>query len=529
LTHWKGIYMSLGSGEADTTNAETVGSVAPAPDPVVLLADPRRWHALGVIAIASLMVILDSSIVNLALPSAEADLHISAANQQWMITAYTLAFGGLLLLGGRAADFVGRKRMFIVGLLGFAAASAIGGLAPSQGLLFAARALQGGFAAFLVPAALSLLTVTFHDPKERAKAFGVYGAIAGGGSALGLLLGGVLTEYASWRWCLLVNVPIALLAVVGALKELTESKAGGDARYDFPGAVTVTGGLLALVYGFNKAAPVTAGDPSRWTEPGTLVWFGLALVLLVSFFVIETHTQHPLLPMRVLLDRNRGGTYLVMLMVGIGLFGMFLFLGLYLQVVHGYSPLRAGFAFLPFSVSVILTAGVAANLLPRFGPRLLVVPGLLVAAMGLLLLTRLTPTSSYDAHVLPSMIMMGVGLALVFIPMASTALHAIGGDDAGVASALINACQQVGASLGIALLNTVAAASTTAYLAAHRVLPPQVKAALTHGYTQAFLVGAGFLLIAALVAGVLINIDKTAAAEGDPAPETGDLEAALAT
>jgi EmrB/QacA subfamily drug resistance transporter len=494
---------------------------APQPEPGVAAPDPRRWYGLAVIALAQLMVVLDSSIVNLALPSAKVDLGISDANQQWVVTAYTLSFGGLLLLGGRVADYVGRKRMFIIGLLGFAGASALGGLAPTQGLLFGARALQGAFAAFLVPAALSLLTVSFHDPKERAKAFGVYGAIAGGGAAIGLLLGGVLTQYASWRWCLLVNVPIALLAVVGALREVKESKAGGNTRYDIPGAITVTGGLIALVYAFTQAAPKAAGDPSRWTDPATLGWFGIAVVLLVSFFVIETHTQHPLLPMRVLLDRNRGGAYLVQLITGIGLFGMFLFLSLYMQTILGFDPLRAGFAFLPFSVGIILTAGLAANLLPRLGPRPLMVPGLLLGTAGMLLLSRLTPTSSYATHVLPSMIMMSVGLALVFIPVASTALHAVGGHDAGVASALINTSQQVGASLGIALLNTVAAASTTTYLASHRVLPPPLKAALTHGYTQAFLVGAGFLLAAAVVAGVLINIGNTAAAENDAVPVAG--------
>jgi EmrB/QacA subfamily drug resistance transporter len=464
------------------------------------------------------MVILDASIVNLALPSAKRALHIADANQNWVVTAYTLAFGGLLLLGGRVADYVGRKRMFIIGLLGFAGASALGGLAPTQGLLFAARALQGGFAALLAPAALSLVSVTFHDPKERAKAFGVYGAIAGGGSAIGLLMGGVLTEYASWRWCLLVNVPIALIAVAGALREVKESKASGTTRYDIPGAITVTGGLLALVYSFTKAAPVAAGAPSRWTEPATLAWFGMAVVLLVSFFVIETHTRHPLLPMRVLLDRNRGGSYLVSLINGIGLFGMFLFLSLYMQTILGFSPLKAGFAFLPFSAGVILTAGLASNLLPKVGPRPLMVPGLTLATIGMLLLTRLTPTSSYLTHVLPSMIMISVGLALVFIPIASTGLHAVGSQDAGVGSALIVTSQQVGASLGTALLNTVAAAATTTYLAAHRVGPPQVKAALTHGYTQAFLVGSGFLLLAAVVAGLLINIGKAAVRESDSAP-----------
>src|SRR5664280_1421954 len=439
------IHMSHGYGEADNTDAALVSSVVPPSDLGATVPDPRRWHALAVIALAQLMVILDASIVNLALPSAKRALHIADANQNWVVTAYTLAFGGLLLLGGRVADYVGRKRMFIIGLLGFAGASALGGLAPSQGLLFAARALQGGFGAFLVPAALSLLTVTFHDPKERAKAFGV-------------------------------TAPSP------------------------------------------AAAPLAAGDPSRWTDTATLGWFGLALVLLAGFFVIETHTQHPLLPMRVLLDRNRGGSYLVQLIVGIGLFGMFLFLSLYLQVILGFSPVKAGFAFLPFSVGIILTAGLAANLLPRLGPRALMVPGLLLAAMGLLLLSRLTPTSSYATHVLPSMIMMSVGLALVFIPVASTALHAVGGHDAGVASALINTSQQVGGSLGIALLNTVAAASTTTYLASHRVAPPPVKAALTHGYAQVFLVGAGFLLVAAMVAGLLITIGKAAAAENDPVP-----------
>ena len=509
--------MSQGSGADEKINAALVSSAMPPSGLGTDVPDPRRWHALAVIALAQLMVVLDASIVNLALPSAKRALHIADANQNWVVTAYTLAFGGLLLLGGRVADYAGRKRMFIIGLLGFAGASALGGLAPTQGLLFAARALQGGFAAFLAPAALSLVTVTFHDPRERAKAFGVYGAIAGGGAAIGQLMGGVLTQYASWRWCLLVNVPIALLAVAGALREVNESKATGTTRYDIPGAVTVTGGLVALVYSFTKAAPVAAGDPSRWTDPATLTWFGLAVVLLVSFFVIETHTTHPLLPMRVLLDRNRGGSYLVSLINGIGLFGMFLLLSLYLQTILRFSPLKAGFAFLPFSAGIILTAGLASNLLPRLGPRPLMVPGLLLATVGMLLLTRLTPTSSYLTHVLPSMIMMSVGLALVFIPLASTGLHAVGRQDAGVASALIVTSQQVGGSLGTALLNTVAGGATTTYLIAHHGGPPPMKAALTHGYSQAFLVGAGFLLLAAAVAGLLLNIGKAAVRESDSA------------
>ena len=485
-----------------------------------VVPDPTRWRALWVIAIAQLMVVLDASIVNLALPSAKASLGITDANQQWVITAYTLTFGGLLLLGGRVADYVGRKRAFIIGLIGFAAASAIGGLAPSQEFLFAARGLQGAFAALLAPAALSLLTVTFHDPKERAKAFGVYGAISGGGAAIGLLLGGVLTEYLSWRWCLLVNAPIAIAAVLMAIPWVHESKAEGDTRYDVAGAITATLGLVTLVYGFTKAAPKGLQDSAHWAEPGTLVWFAAAAILLTSFFVIETRVSNPLLPMRVLLDRNRGASYLVSLITGIGLFAMFLFLGLYLQVILHYSPVKAGFAFLPFSIGIILGAGLAANLLPRVGPKPLIVPGLIAGSVGLLLLTRLTPDSEYLTHVLIPMLIISVGMAFVFIPVSSTALHAIGHHDAGVASAMINTSQQVGGSLGTALLNTVAVTTSAAYLTANSALgQAATPEALTQGYTQAFAVGAAFLFAAAIVAFFMLKVGKEAVLEDDlPVP-----------
>ena len=478
--------------------------------------DPTRWRALGVIAIAQLMVVLDASIVNLALPSAKADLGITDANQQWVITAYTLTFGGLLLLGGRIADYVGRKRTFIIGLIGFAAASALGGLAPNQGFLFGARGLQGAFAALLAPAALSLVTVTFHDPKERARAFGVYGAVSGGGAAIGLLLGGVLTEYLSWRWCLLVNLPIALVTVLMAVPWVHESKAHGDTRYDIGGAVTATLGLVTLVYGFTKAAPKGLTDSAHWTEPGTLVWFAASAILLTSFFVIENRVPNPLLPMRVLLERNRGASYLVSLITGIGLFAMFLFLGLYLQVILRYSPIKAGFAFLPFSIGIILGAGVAAQLLPRVGPKPLIVPGLIAGSVGLLLLTRLTPESSYASHVLVPMLIISVGMAFVFIPVASTGLHGIGHHDAGVASAMINTSQQVGGSLGTALLNTVAVTASAAYLTANASQrPAAIPAALTEGYTQAFAVGAAFLFAAAVVAFLMLKVGKEAVLEDD--------------
>jgi len=455
------------------------------PPDTPFVPDPTRWRALGVIAIAQLMVVLDASIVNLALPSAKAALGITDANQQWVITAYTLTFGGLLLLGGRIADYVGLKRAFIIGLIGFATASALGGFAPSQGFLFAARGLQGAFAALLAPAALSLL-------------------------------GGVLTEYLSWRWCLLVNAPIAIAAVFMAIPWVHESKAEGDTRYDVAGAVTATLGLVSLVYGFTKAAPKGLQDSAHWAAPGTLIWFAAAAILLTSFFVTENRVSNPLLPMRVLLDRNRGASYLVSLITGIGLFAMFLFLGLYLQVILRYSPVKAGFAFLPFSLGIILGAGASSQLLPRVGPKPLLIPGLIAGSVGLLLLTRVTPQTSYATHVLIPMLIISVGMAFVFIPVSSTALHAISHHDAGVASAMINTSQQVGGSLGTALLNTVAVTTSAAYLTAHEALGrAATPAALTEGYTRAFAVGAGFLFTAAVVALFMLKVGKEAVLEDD--------------
>jgi EmrB/QacA subfamily drug resistance transporter len=470
---------------------------------------PDRWRTLLVIAIAQLMVVLDSSIVNIAIPSAKADLGITDANQQWVITAYTLAFGSLLLLGGRIADFVGRKKIFIIGLLGFAAASALGGIASTQALLFASRGLQGVFGALLAPAALSIVSVTFTDPKERARAFGVYGAISGGGAAIGLILGGALTEYFSWRWCLGVNVPIAVAAALLAIKYVHESKAGGDHSYDLPGVLTASAGLFALVYGFNEAA--TKG----WSDATTLTFLGIAAILLVVFVLIETKVANPLMPMRVVTERNRGGSYLGSLVVGAGLFSMFLFLGLYLQTVLGYTPLRSGFAFLPFTAGIIVFAGIASQLLPKFGPRPLMVPGLVAAAVGLLLLTRITPETSYVTHVLPSLLIMSSGMALVFIPLSTTSLHGVGNRDAGVASALLNTSQQVGGSLGTALLNTVAATAATSYMASNPDKAPTFG--ITHGFTVAFTVSSALLLVGAVVLFFFINIGKEAVVETEGA------------
>jgi EmrB/QacA subfamily drug resistance transporter len=472
--------------------------------------DPNRWRALGVIAIASLMVVLDASIVNIALPSAQKSLHISNENRQWVVTAYSLAFGSLLLLGGRIADYVGRKKIFIVGLIGFAGASALGGIASTQGLLFAARALQGAFGALLAPAALALINVTFTVPKERARAFGVYGAISGGGAAIGLIVGGVLTEYANWRWCLGVNVPIALIAVLLAIPNVHESKAKGDNKYDIPGAATVTLGLVSLVYGLSQAAS------KGWGNFATYKFFIVAAVLLVAFIVIESKVSNPLLPLRVLTERNRGGSYVGGLLVGTGLFAMFLFLSIYLQSFLHYSSLRSGFAFLPFSAGVILFAGVASQLLPKVGPRPLMVTGLTAGAIGLLLLSRITPTSSYTTHVLPALIVMSTGLALFFIPSASTGLHNSGGHDAGVAGAVLNTSQQIGGSLGAALLNTVAISSASSYAASHTSLGAKVQvAAQVHGFSTTFIYGAGFMILAAVVSFFCINVGKDSLVESE--------------
>ena len=456
------------------------------------------------------MVILDASIVNIAIPAAKADLGISDANQQWIVTAYTLAFGSMLLVGGRIGDFVGRKQVFIIGLLGFAGASALGGIAQSQAQLFAARALQGVFGALLAPAVLSILSVTFLDPKERAKAFGVIGAISGGGAAIGLILGGTLTEYFSWRWCLGVNVPIAIFAVTMATKWLQETKSGGEHGNDISGVITATAGLFSLVYGFNRAA--THG----WSDNSTLIFLAAAVILLVIFYFEEKRAKYPLMPLHVIKERNRGGSYLGMLIVGAGLFSMFLFLGLYLQVVLRWTPLHSGFGFLPFSIGIAINAGIVSKLLPKNGPKPHMIAGLVLAAAGLLLLSTITPTSNYWTHVFPALVIMSTGMANVFIPVTTTALHGVGNRDAGVASALTNTSQQVGGSLGTALLNTVATTATAKYIASNQKLGDlALPNGLVHGYTQSFRVGALFLLIGSIVLAVAINVGKDAIVESD--------------
>ncbi len=476
--------------------------------------DPKRFRALAIIAVAQLMVVLDASVVIIALPSAQRALHISAANRQWMLTAYTLSFAGLLLLGGRIADYFGRKRMFVISLIGFAGASALGGLAQNSAMLFGARALQGAFAAVMAPAALSLLTVAFTEPKERARAFAVYGGIAGAGAAIGLILGGVLTEFASWRWTLLINVPIAIVAAVAAFRYVSESRASANHGYDLPGAVTVTGGLLALVYGFTKAG--TDG----WTSSTTLMLFGAAAVLLVSFVLVEQRAHHPLLPLRIVLDRNRGGSFLASLLVGTAILGTFLSLTYYFQGVLHYSALKSGFAFVPFSLGIITGATAASRLLPRFGPRALLTFGLLMATGGLFLFSTLDVHSTYVSTVLPAEVIVSLGMGLSFVAMSSTALLGVSQEDAGVASALVNSTQQTGGSLGAALINTIATSATVSYVVAHGHSPEALTAGAIHGYTTAFTFSAIVLATAAAAAFRLIRrgrpLTDEAVAEGEP-------------
>jgi len=493
--------------------------------PQTATPDPRRYWSLAVIALAQLMIVLDASVVVVALPSAQRALHISIADRQWVVSAYTLAFGSLLLLGGRIADYLGRRRMFIVGLIGFGLSSALGGLAQNAAMLFGARALQGAFGAIMAPAALSLLTTTFTEVQERARAFGVYGAIAGGGAAIGLVLGGTLTQLASWRWTLLINVPIAMLAVVGALRVVRESKVSVRAGYDIPGAATVTAGLFFLVYGF------TIAGTDGWGASLTIGLLSVAAVALAAFVAIEMRSPHPLLPIRVVLDRNRGGSFLASLLVGSALLGTFLFLTYFLQETLGYSALKTGFAFLPFSGGIILGAGLASRLLPRVGPRALMVVGLLLATGGLFWFTGLSVGSSYAAHVLPPEILVSLGMGLAFVPMSSTALVGVDPGHSGVASALVNATQQVGGSLGTALLNTVAASAAATYLTAHVHAKLAVQKAAVHGYTTAFTVSAALLAAAAIVAWALIRASRDEVhpelAFSDPALPISELAAVV--
>jgi EmrB/QacA subfamily drug resistance transporter len=461
----------------------------------------RQWWILAVLGLAQLMVVLDSTVVNIALPHAQTALHFSNGDRQWIVTAYSLAFGSLLLLGGRLADTYGRKRLFLVGVIGFAAASAVGGAAVNFAMLVAARAVQGAFGALLAPAALSLLTTTFTHPDERGKAFGIYGGIAAAGASVGLLLGGVLTEYLDWRWTMYVNVVIAVVATAGGLALLGSHAAEARQRIDRIGTLLASASMFAIVYGFAHAATKSAG--AGWTDPQTLGFLTAGVALLVAFVMVERKVEHPLLPLRVLADRNRAGAYVAMFLASVGMFGVFLFLTYYLETILGYSPVKTGLAFLPLTGAVLVSSGVANTvLMRRVSPRLMIPLGLLVAAAGMALLTRIGVGSSYASTVLPSLLLVAVGLGLVFAPSFSLGTLGVAERDAGVASATVNVSQQIGGSIGTALLNSIATSAAATFIAAHTSGHPSAlltAQASVHSYTVAFWVGAAVFAVAAVI------------------------------
>ncbi|ALO67643.1 Puromycin resistance protein pur8 [Arthrobacter alpinus] len=462
----------------------------------------RRWWTLTTVALAQLMVVLDSTVVNIALPSAQQDLGFTDGQRQWIITAYSLAFGSLLLLGGRLSDLLGRKRTFIIGLIGFAGASAFGGAAGSFGMLVLARAIQGAFGALLAPTALAVLTTTFTVPKERARAFGVFGAIAGAGGAVGLLLGGFLTENFNWRWNLYVNVFIAVVAVVGALIFVSHSVVTGPRpKLDIPGTILISGALFALVYGFSNAETDGWGSPLTW---GMLAG---AAVLMVVFVLWQQRASHPILPLHIPLNRNRGAAYISVLIAGAGMFGIFLFVTYYVQTSLRYSPIQTGIGFLPMIGMLILAAQLSTNFaLPRFGPKVLVPFGMVLSAIGMVYLTRLDLGSTYAGDLLPPLMIIGFGIGSIMPASIQTATYGIDSRFAGVASALVNTSQQVGGSIGTALLNTLAATAATNYIAAH--LPPSAEVAAqaaVHSYSVAYWWGAGFFAVGAIVSAILFR------------------------
>ena len=466
--------------------------------------DERRWLVLAVIGIAQLMVVLDATVMNIALPSAQHALHFTTAERQWVVTAYTLAFGSLLLLGGRLADLFGTKVTFMVGLLGFAGVSAVGGASANFAMLVTARACQGVFGAILVPAALSQLTTTFTEPKERGRAFGVYGAIAAAGGAVGLLLGGALTEYLSWRWALYINLFFAGAAFIGGALLLERHPSRAKPRLDVPGVLGVSGAVFCLVYGFSNAA--THG----WHTPSTYGFLAAGVVLLVAFGVWQLRAPNPLLPPRVALDRNRGAAYLSMLIASSGMFAVFLFLTYYLQQTLGYTPVVTGVAFLPIAGGIAFAANMSnIVLMPRFGPKPIVAAGMLIGAAAAAWFTRLGVHTAYVDGVVGPLILTGIGLGMVIAPSINTATFGVAPQDTGVASATVTVGQQLGASIGTSLLNTIFATAVASYLTAHivaahgHVTQAIASLALAHGYDTAFWWITGILACGALVSGAL--------------------------
>jgi EmrB/QacA subfamily drug resistance transporter len=461
----------------------------------------RRGRVLAVLGLAQLMVVLDTTIVNIALPSAQADLGFSDGSRQWVITAYALAFAALLLPGGRLADLLGRKPVFLLGGAGFALASALGGLAPSFPVLVTARALQGVFAALLAPAVLSLLNTTFTGTRERARAFGVFGAIGASGTVLGLLIGGVLTQFLDWRWTMFINVVFAAVVAAGGSRLLVHSRDEAGSRLDLPGTAMISAGLFALVYGFSNA------ESHSWTSPPTWGFLASGVVLIVVFTLWQHRSKDPLLPLSVLRDRDRAASFAALLVTGAGLFGVLLFLTYYLQVNRGFDPVTTGLAFLPMILAMMVVAQISTTrLVPAFGAKTVLPAGFVLSGAGLLWLTAISLTSGYWSSVLPPLIVIGAGLGGIVPPAMSLATKDVPAGDAGIASATVNVMQQVGGSIGTALLNTLAASAAASYLiGANAAGPATGDQAALHSYTTAFAWAACLFFAGALITAVLFT------------------------
>lgn len=481
--------------------------------------------ALVVIAAAQLMVVLDGTIVNIALPSIQTDLAVPASSLAWIVNAYALAFGGLLLLGGKSGDLYGRRRMFRIGVVLFIVASGLGGFATNEAWLIGARVVQGIGGAIAAPTALSLIAVNFQEGTARNRAMGVYAAMAGVGATVGLLLGGVLTDYLSWRWVFFVNVPIGVAVLFGTTV-LVEGRRN-DGRLDGPGAVLGTGGLLALVYA------ITRGGEHGWTEDLTVACLVASAVLLVLFIGWQARSHHPMMPLWLFSDRSRAGSYATVLFIGAGMFATFYFLTLYLQLVLGYSPIKSGFAYLPFSFGMGIAAGISSKLVERVAPRLVAGPGLLIAAVGMFWLSLLDPQSSYFVQLMPAMFVTALGLGLSFVPMTLGAVSKVDDQNSGIASALLNTAQQVGGALGLAILSAVATTASDRQLpdAASSLyrgfamrdpaLIHAASAALTHGYSTALKVAAGFFLVGLIVTAFAITAEPSKSSAPDELDANG--------
>jgi EmrB/QacA subfamily drug resistance transporter len=472
---------------------EAIAPAAPASRPAVRV-NPNT--VLAVVAVAQFMVILDATVVNVALPTIQGDLGFSEQNLSWVLNAYTLMFGGFLLLGGRAADRLGRRSVFVAGIALFSGASLICGLAQSEGMLLVARGVQGLGGALVSPAALSIILTTFAEGPERNRALAVWGAIAGAGGAIGLLLGGVMVEVLTWRWVFFINVPIGAVLVALAPRIVPESRSESVARggYDVGGAVAITLGTMALVFTLIKA------DGWGWASGRTLAGFAIAAALIAAFMVIERRHEDPLVPLGIFKNRSLAASDATMLVLAAALFGMFFFCTLYLQQVLGYSALKTGVSYMPFSLTLIGVSGVASGLVDRLTPKPVLVTGLLVTTVGFVLLTRVSGHGDYASHVLPALIVLGVGLGLSFVPITIAATNGVAAAESGLASGLLNTTQQVGGSLGLAILSSVSTSRITSALDSGSPLP----AALTHGFKDGFVVAAALCAIGLVVALVFL-------------------------